>query len=71
MKYLCLWRNAKGEPQTDAYEASVTPAEKSILRITKDDENYSLKVIRWIFTGAPAPELRCVRIYEDDGNYWP
>lgn len=71
MKYICLWRNSRGEPQTDAYEASVTPAEKSILRITKDDATYSLKVIRWIFTGAPAPELRCVRIYEDDGNYWP
>lgn len=71
MKYLCLWRNERGEQQTDCYEASVTPAEKSILRIRKDDETYSLKVIRWIYTGAPAPELRCVRIDENEGSYFP
>jgi len=71
MKYLCIWKDASGESHTDCYEADVTPVEKSELPIMKEDDCYRLKVIRWVFNGSPIPDLRCIRLSEDAGNYWP
>lgn len=63
-KYLCLWKNTFGEPQTDFIESESVPYAGAILKIDRDGEKYDLKVIRPIHRSAGVVDLRCHRMTE-------
>lgn len=71
MKYLCLFKNAAGEVQTETFEADAPPEGGSYLRIQKEDDTLTLRVIRQLHHAGGVIDLRCHRVHGDDGGYWP
>jgi hypothetical protein len=71
MKYLCLFKNAAGEVQTETFEADAPPEGGSYLRIQKEDDTLTLRVIRQLHHAGGVIDLRCHRVQSDDGGYWP